>query len=115
MKQTVTWFNLQRYGTENRLSNIRDNFESLQLEMSVLHQGMYIFKVGLSSSYVMTAGEIYRKSTWCQRSQSKCWNNLQFQTQIYITLIFIHQKGSEKLVKDELYVLCIANTAILNM
>ena len=63
MKQTLIWFNLQRYGTENGLSNIRGNFESLQLQMSVLHQGMYIFKAGLSSSYVMTAGEIYGKFT----------------------------------------------------
>ena len=60
-------------------------------------------------------GKIYKKSTWCLRSQSKCWNNMQFQTQIYITLRFINQKGAEKLVKGVLYVLCIANTAILNI
>ena len=40
---------------------------------------------------------------------------MQFQTQIYVTLTFIHQKCSEKLIKDEVYVPCIANTAILNM
>ena len=49
-KQTLIWFNLQRDGTENGLSNIKDIFsESLQLQMSVLHQNMCIFKGGLSS------------------------------------------------------------------
>ena len=52
MKQTLIWFSLQRDGTRNRLSNIKDTFaESLQLQMSVLHQSMCIFKAGLSSSY----------------------------------------------------------------
>ena len=37
---------------------------------------------------------------------------MQFQTQVYISR-FIHQKGAEKLIKDELYV-PVANTAILN-
>ena len=46
------WFNLQRAGTENGLYNIKGTFarESLQLEMSVLHQSMCIFKADLSSS-----------------------------------------------------------------
>ena len=52
MKQTLIWFNLQRYGTGNGLSNIKDTFsESLQLQMSVLHQSMCKFKASLSSSY----------------------------------------------------------------
>ena len=52
MKQTLIWFNLQRDGTGNGLSNIKDTFaESLQLQMSVLQQSMCIFKVCLSSSY----------------------------------------------------------------
>ena len=46
------WFSLQRDETGNGLSNIKDTFEeSLQLQMLVLHQSMYIFKAGLSSSY----------------------------------------------------------------
>ena len=45
MKQRLIWFNLQRDGTRNRLSNIKETFEeSLQLQMSV-------FNAGLSSSY----------------------------------------------------------------
>ena len=52
MKKTLIWFNLQRDGTGNGLSNIKDTFaESLQLQMLVLHQSMCIFKAGLSSSY----------------------------------------------------------------
>ena len=52
MKQTLIWFNLQRDGTRNGFSDIRDTFtESLQLQMSVLHQSMCIFKALKSSSY----------------------------------------------------------------
>ena len=51
MKQALIWFNLQRDGTGNGLSNVKDTFsESLQLQMSVLHQSMCNFKAGLSSS-----------------------------------------------------------------
>ena len=53
MKQTLIWFNLQRDRTRNGLSNIKKTFaESLQLQMSVLHQRM-IYEVlsSLSSSY----------------------------------------------------------------
>ena len=52
MKQTLVWFTLQRDGTGNGLSNIKDTFaESLQPQMLVLHQSMCIFKAGFSSSY----------------------------------------------------------------
>ena len=52
MKQSLIWFNLRRDGTENGLSNTKDTFaESLQLQISVLHQSMCIFKAVLSSSY----------------------------------------------------------------
>ena len=39
MKQTLIWFNLQRYGTGNGLSNVS------------LNQSQRIFKADLSSSY----------------------------------------------------------------
>ena len=52
MKQTLIWFNLHRDGTGNGLSSTKDTFaESLQLQMSVLHQSMCIFKALKSSSY----------------------------------------------------------------
>ena len=53
-KQRLIWFNLQIDGTRNGLSNIKDTFaEILLLQMSVLHQSMYIFKV---SQFHMLAG-----------------------------------------------------------
>ena len=52
MKQTLIWFNLQKDGTGNGLSNIKDTLsESLQLQISVLYQSMCIFKAGRSSLY----------------------------------------------------------------
>ena len=46
----MIWFNLQRHGTGNGLYKIKFTFaESLQLQMSVLHQSISIFKVVLSS------------------------------------------------------------------
>ena len=45
MKQRLVWFNLQRDGTRNGLSNIKETFtENLLLQMSVLHQSMSIFQ-----------------------------------------------------------------------
>ena len=64
MKQTLTRLDLQRDGTGNGLSNIKDTFaESLQLQMPVLHQSMCIFKAGLSSQVHMMAGQNVKKST----------------------------------------------------
>ena len=46
MKQTLIWLNLQRDGSGNGLSNIKDTFaESLQLQMSLLHQSMRILRL----------------------------------------------------------------------
>ena len=46
----LAYFNFQINGTGNGLSNIKDTFaESLQLQISVLHQCMCIFRAGLSS------------------------------------------------------------------
>ena len=53
MKQTLIWFNLQRDGTRKGLSNIKETFaESLQLQMSVLHQRMSIFQYSVLVSLV---------------------------------------------------------------
>ena len=58
MKKALIWFKLQRDETGNGLPNMKDIFaESLQLQMSVLHQSMCIFKAGLSSSYVKKGKE----------------------------------------------------------
>ena len=59
MKQRLIWFSLQRDGTRNGLSNIKETFaEILQLQMSVLHQRMNIFQSSMLVSQVhMTAGQ----------------------------------------------------------
>ena len=53
MKQMLIYFNLQKGGTANELSNIKDtSAESLQLQKSVLHQSTCIFKkAALQVSY----------------------------------------------------------------
>ena len=52
MKQTLILFYLQRDGTSNGFSNVKDTFaENFQLQISVLHRSMRILKAGLSSSY----------------------------------------------------------------
>ena len=63
MKQRLIWFNLQRDGTRNGLSNIKETFaESLQLQMSVLHQRMSIFQSSMLVSQVhMMAGQNVKK------------------------------------------------------
>ena len=69
MKQTLILFNLQRDGTRNGLSNIKETFaESLQLQMSVLHQRISIFQSSMLVSQVhMMAGQnVKKKYLMCQ-------------------------------------------------
>ena len=69
MKQTLIWFNLQRDGTRNGLSNIKETFaESLQLQMSVLHQRMSIFQssVLVSQVHMMAGQNVKKKYLMCQ-------------------------------------------------
>ena len=69
MKQTLIWFDLQRDGTRNGLPNIKETFsESLQLQMSVLHQRMSIFQSSrLVSQFHMMAGQnVKKKYPMCQ-------------------------------------------------
>ena len=69
MRQTLIWFNLQRDGSGNGLSSIKDTFiERLQLQMSVLHQSMSIFQSSrLVSQFNMMAGpNVKKKYLMCQ-------------------------------------------------
>ena len=69
MKQGLIWFNLQMDGTRNGLSNIKETFsESLQLQMSVLHQRMTNFQSSMLASQVhMMAGQnVKKKYLMCQ-------------------------------------------------
>ena len=83
MKQTLIWFNLQRDGTGNGLSNTKDTFaKSLKLQISLLHQSMRIFKAGLSSLYDGLAK--YKEKVSDVSDPNQNGNNMQFQTQVYI-------------------------------
>ena len=69
MKQTLIWFNLQRDGTGNVLSNIKDIFaESLQLQMSVLQQSMSNFRSSrlVSQVHMMAGQNVRKKYLMCQ-------------------------------------------------
>ena len=69
MKQRLIWFNLQRDGTRNGLSNIKETFsESLQLQMSVLHQRLSIFQSSrlVSQVYMLTEQNVKKKYLMCQ-------------------------------------------------
>ena len=69
MKQMLIWFSLQRDGTGNGLSNIKDTFaESLQLQMSVLYQSMSIFQSPRLVPQVdmMTGQNVKKKYLICQ-------------------------------------------------
>ena len=68
MKQTLIWFNLQRDGTRNGLSNIKETFaESLQLQMSVLHQRMRIFQSSMlvTQVHMMAEQNVKKKYLMC--------------------------------------------------
>ena len=64
MKQTLIWFSLPRGRTRDGLSNIKETFaESLQLQMSLLHQRMSIFQSSVLVSQVhMMAGQNVKKN-----------------------------------------------------
>ena len=69
MKQMLIQFNLQRDGTGNGLSNIKDTFaESLQLEIPVLHQSMSIFQSSrlVSQVHMMVGQNVKKKYLMCQ-------------------------------------------------
>ena len=69
MKQTLIWFNLQRDGTKNGFSNIKETLtESLQLQMSVLHQSMSIFQSSrlVSEVHIMAGQNVKNKYLMCQ-------------------------------------------------
>ena len=88
MKQTLIWFNLQRDGTRNGLSNIKKTFaEILQLQMSVLHQRTSIFQSSIQC--------------WSLTSSHDDWAKCKEKVPDASDPRFIYQKGAKKLVKDE--------------
>ena len=66
-EKNADMFNFQRDGTGNGFSNIKDtSVESVQLQMSVLHQSLCIFKAGLFQVHLMTGQNIRKKYLMCQ-------------------------------------------------
>ena len=96
MKQTLIWFNLQRDGTGNGLSNLN------------LHQRMRIFKAGLSSSYDVMAGQniiIKAKVPIMCRIPIKMLKQHTFpNSSLHNLRIYSSKECRETLFKDELYV-----------
>ena len=85
-EETLIWFNLQRDGTGNEFSNIKNTFtESLQLQMSVLHQryvhlqGWLWWSLKLSDGWEKYKEKIPNVSYSNQNVEKK----MQFQTQVY--------------------------------
>ena len=66
----LMWFNLQRDGTRNELSNVKETLaESLQLQISVLHQrSMRIFQPSrlVSQVHMMAGQNVKKKYLMCQ-------------------------------------------------
>ena len=110
IKQILIWFNLQRDGTGNRLSNIKDTFaEGLQLQISVLHQSMC-----WSLKFMMAGQNIKKKYLMCQISikmlkQHGIPNSSLYNLKIYSS------RGCRKIVQRLIICMCLANTAILNI
>ena len=83
MKQRLIWFNLQRHGTGNGLSNFKKTFtENLQQKMSVLCTKVWAFsKAGLSSSYMAGQNNCKEKvpvSDPKQNAEATCNSKLKF-------------------------------------
>ena len=73
MKQTLIWFNLQRDGTRNGLSNIKETcrkFAATNVSSAPMYEHFPVFNAGLSSSYDGWAK--CKEKVPDVRSQSKC-------------------------------------------
>ena len=113
----AVWFNLQRDGTRNGLSNIKETFsESLQLQMSVLHQRMSIFLSSMPLSQVhMMAGQIVKKKYPCQIPNKMLRQEATPNSSLHNLKICL-SKWCRKTSQRWIYVATYqANTAILNI
>ena len=104
MKQTLIWFNLQRDGTRNGLSNINETFvEGLQLQMSVLHQRMSIFQSSrlVSQVHIMAGPNVKKKYLMCQIPIKMLKQHTTPNSSLHNSKIYSSKGCAEKLVKDE--------------
>ena len=122
MKQTLIWFNLQRDGTGNGLSNIKDTFaESLQQQMSVLHQSMSIFQSSrlVSQVHMMARQNVKKTYLMCQIPIKMLKQHAIPNSSLH-NLKISSSKGCRKTSQRWIYVASyvatyLANTAILNI
>ena len=120
MKQTLICFILQRDGTGNGLSNIKDTFaESMQLQISVLHLSMSIFQSSRLVSHVqkMTGQNVKKNCLMCQIPIKMLKQHATPNSSLHIIKIY-SSKGCRK--SSQIWTICmysvlLANTAILNI
>ena len=105
------WYASIWNGTENGLSNIEDTFpESFQLQISVLHQSLCIFKAGLSSlshGWAKYKQKVPHMSDSNQNLETICNSKLKFAE------LKISSKGCQRTSQRWIMYSYIANTAIL--
>ena len=122
MKQTLVWFQLQKDETRNGLSNIKETFsESLQLQISVLHQRMSIFQSSrlVSQVHMMTGQNVKKKYLMCH-IPINMWKQHASQNTSLHNLKICSSKGCRKNSQRWIYVASyiatyLANTAVVNI
>ena len=100
MKQTLIWFNLQRDGTGDTFA------ESLQLQMSVLHQSMSICHSSrvVSQVHMMAGQNVKKEYLMCQIPIRMLRQHGTPNSRLHNFKIYSSKGCAKKLVKDELYV-----------
>ena len=98
MKQTLIWFNLQRNGTRNGLSNIKETFAATNVSSAPTYEH---FPVMLVSQVHMMAGKnVKKKYLMCQIPIKMLKKEATPNSSLHNLKIY-YQKGAEKLAKNE--------------
>ena len=116
MMQTLIWLNLQRDGTGNRLSNIKDTFaENSLLQRPVLHQSMCIFQSPrLVSQVHMMAGQNVKKKFLMYQVPIKMLKQYAILNSRLHNLKIYSLKGYRKTSQRWIVCIYLAKTAVLN-
>ena len=112
MEQTLIWFNLQRDGTGNELSNIKDTFaESLQLQMSVLQMSVFASSRLVSR---LARQNIKKNYLMCQIPIKMLKQHVIPNSSLHNVKIY-SSSGCRKTNQRWIRCMFLANTAILNI
>ena len=119
MKQRLIWFNLQRDGTRNGLSNIKKTFEAINVSSAPTFEHFPVFNAGLSQVHMMAGQNVKKKYLMCQvpikmLKQQATPNSSLHNLKIYTS------KGCRKTSQIWIYVASnvatyLANTVVLNI